>query len=381
MKQASNTLLGYLFTSFDRIQTSPHQDKISIAVLLLGLVCAWDGPLFYSALFTIIAAVIAASLADYEVQASELTVDSASQAVVLIQVGAATALATHFGFDGSQVLFGVVIGLCGVYGCGWAPSTDQALQGFGLFFYSNGAILGCLIFTVWRHLFLKTLTPLVGGFLVATGLGALLSRAYMAAAGVQLAILPLSHLDWASSADFLLGTRGHGGMLGASICALVALLFMIFGGRRKRVLAVSILLVCILVNAVTGAIEANSAAESWQWPIFGCFLWAGVTAASAWRQLADDAEIREQFDNAMGSMKSVASMTPVASMTASIMRSMRGRPAGGLPFARDKEDKERLIAAEPPPPPPLCTTREARPSRPAEAAQDRKLRMEGRGGR
>merc|ERR1712079_830439 len=128
-------------------------------------------------IFTVVTVMVAASIADYETRALELTADPVSQAVAVMQVSIVVALAIYQSFEGFQVLFGAALGLLGTQGsCSWALSAHHVLHGFDLFLYSNGALLGCLVFTLWRHLFLKMLGPLVGGFLVATGFGGLFSR-------------------------------------------------------------------------------------------------------------------------------------------------------------------------------------------------------------
>jgi len=213
------------------------------------------------------------------------------------------------GFDGSQLVFGILVGLLGAWGSStWMDELEEAMHGIKLLVYSQGATLGCLVFTVWRPLFLKTLSPLVGGFLVASGLGAMLSRGLMAATGRSSLILPPSSMDWATGADCLLGTRGRGCLLGAFGCGLVALIFMGFGGARRKLLAISTLLAYIIVNAIFGAaLRADAVGASRAWPFFGALLWALGTAASAWRQLSitNEAEIREGFDNAMSTIRSV----------------------------------------------------------------------------
>mmetsp|Transcript_63466 Transcript_63466/g.125540 ORF Transcript_63466/g.125540 Transcript_63466/m.125540 type:complete len:759 (-) Transcript_63466:122-2398(-) len=309
VKAVGHTLLGYVAETIDRIHTSQHQELICCATTILGLACAWDGPLFYQAIFTVVLAMLVASMVDFEVNASDFTSDTVSRGVVLGQAGAAAAVAVHTGFDGSQVVFGSLIGLLSAWGSSsWTEDLEDHMHGIRLLVYSQGAILGCLVFTAWRPLFLKTLAPLVGGFLVASGLGALFGRGLTALTGSSLLILPPPSMDWATGADCLLGTRGKGCLLWGFACGLVALIFMGFGGARRRILAISTLLAYIIANAVFGAaLRADALGAPRAWPFFGCLLWAFSTAASAWRQLSitDEAEIRESLDNAMGTMLSM----------------------------------------------------------------------------
>merc|ERR550532_909744 len=121
-------------------------------------------------------------------------------------------------------------------------------------------------------------------------------------------VLPPPSMDWATGADCLLGTRDRGCLLWAFACGLVALIFMGFGGARRRILAIMTLLAYIVANAICGAaFRADDAGAPQAWPFFGCLLWAVSTAASAWRQLSitDEAEIRESFDSAMGTVRSM----------------------------------------------------------------------------
>merc|ERR1719474_1382385 len=97
-------------------------------------------------------------MADYEVKAHEFMADIVSRGVVLGQVTCAAGVAVHTGFVGSQVSFGILIGIMGAHGSTpWIEVLDENLHGIRLFFYSWGAMLGCLVFTIWRHLFSKTL--------------------------------------------------------------------------------------------------------------------------------------------------------------------------------------------------------------------------------
>jgi len=263
-------------------------------------------------------------------------------------VTCAAGLAVLTGFDGAQVVFGILIGIMGAHGSTpWSEDLDEHLHGIRLFFYSNGAILGCLVFTIWRPLFLKTLAPLVAGFLIASGLGALFSRIAMAAGHGSIPIFPPPSMDWATGADCLLGTRGHGCLLSAFACGLVGLVFMGYGGKHRSVLATATLLACIFVNVVSGAIlRASPLGAVWAWPLFGGLLWAAVTAASAWRQLkvTNEAEIKESFDNAMSTIRSMKEV-PTNTLTATL-RSLNGIP-GYLPYHHDRRgDHERLVSRD-----------------------------------
>jgi len=359
LPEVKGTLMGYLFTSTERLHKSPHQWCICTAALIMGAISAWDGPLFYKTIFSVVTVVVAASIADYETRALELTADPVSQAVVVVQVSTAVAIAVNYGFEGFQVLFGAALGLLGTQGsCSWALSADHVVHGFALFLYSNGAILGCLVFTLWRHLFLKMLGPLVGGFLVATGFGGLFSRIHEALTGTHLPIFPPPDLDWEASAADILGTRGRGAIAGACGCALLALICMGFGGERKRALAISALVGYIFVNAVVAVAMPRSlgANDSWPWPMFGCLLWALVTSASAWRQLDDliQSEVQESISQAMTTMSSMASMPSKFPWRSGIYR------PPSWPEAADRD--ERLIV-EPSAPPMSEWSRERNASR------------------
>jgi len=367
LPEVKGTLMGNLITSTERLHKSPHQWCVCTAALILGAVSAWDGPFFYKTIFTVVSVMVAASIADYETRALELTADLVSQSVVVVQVSIAVATAIYHGFGGFQVLFGAALGLLGTQGsCRWALSADHVVHGFALFLYSMGALLGCLIFTVWRHLFLKMLGPLVGGFLVATGFGGLFSRIHEALTSTHLPIFPPPDLDWEASAADTLGTHGRGAIAGACGCALLALVCMGFGGERKRALAVSALMGYILVNAVVAVTMPRSLGtnDSWPWPMFGCLLWALITSASAWRQLDDviQSEVQESVSQAMTTMSSMASMPAKFPWRSSIYR------PPSWPGAADRD--ERLIV-EPSAPPMSEWSRERHASRERHVALER----------
>lgn len=281
------------------IKTDRYQPAMALAVVVIGAFCAWDGPRVWQALFTVAAAIAAGTVACYE--GTSWSLAPTSQAVLVAQAMATTALATWSGFEGTQVVLGAGLGTAGAYGAGgWARWLDVRLPGAAFTWYSVGAAGGVLVVTTWRKPLLAAMAPLLGGFLVATGGGMLLSRllASLTDHG-SLPGLPAPHMPWSAVAAALLGTcsaamlAGHG----ACICGAVLLQTQ---RKEPRPLAVLCLVGFALLTAAAAAVSTEcghldgpvrcpawlqaSIGEGWQWSIVGCAAWTAVTAAMAWRQ-------------------------------------------------------------------------------------------------
>lgn len=281
----------------------------SAGAILVGTACAMDGPAIWRALFTILAALTAAGVTHHEAAVWELTPNFISDLVLMSQVAAATALAVHVGFEGSQVLLGVLLGLIGAYGVGdWARDLEQSAPGLCLLWYEVGAVAGFLLYTIWRKAVLSTLAPLVGCLLATTGIAAIVTRLIHVvvsrhdALESRVSILPAPGLPWMEVVTTLLGHAGSQAVpvhfAGAMVAALV------HGCFNARAVTISVLLLGIVVSAVsslTGFVcdawptryeEAGvvcpmwlKSVERWEWPIFGSLVWAILTGVAAWRQL------------------------------------------------------------------------------------------------
>jgi len=225
----------------------------------------------------------------------------AAELVLMAQAASAVMLAVHIGFEGSQVLFGVLLGLVGAFGFGdWARVLDVAAPGFALLWYVTGAAAGFFLYTLLRPSVLAVLSPLLGGGFFVASSGALLSRLYRLIAGQldflpsQAPLLPEPHEPLSEVVGALLGSAGVGAVPWHCGCAAIAAL--LHGCTQIRALAIgallgSIMLVfassisCRLGATVMGCPTSSEPAEEWQWMAFGSFLWTSLTAAAAWRQL------------------------------------------------------------------------------------------------
>jgi len=289
------------------LHDAPYQAAVSICALAVGLVCAWDGPAIWHVLFTLASACLGALIAHSEARAFQLTSSTVAETAMMLEVGATVGLATHFGFEGFQLLFGAAMGVLGAYGVGgWARGVEGTVPGLPLLWYSIGAALGLLVYTVWRRPVLAMLAPLLGGLLVSSGIAALLGRAFNlltamddghAAPGSDW--LPPAGLAWVDVAGALVEYAGGASL--AALCCVVLLGAMTNGLKQFRCLAVSLL---------SGGIAASIAASStgagcqmvdkflhsgcpswltptsdWRWLVCSGTLWGCVTAATAWRQI------------------------------------------------------------------------------------------------
>jgi len=94
----------------------PHQGVVALFAVLIGLLCAWDGPRVWQALFTLVMVGAATGFARIEAEAWEF--DTVSELLLMFQAAFATGVAVQSGFDGFQVLFGTAVGFVGAWGCG-----------------------------------------------------------------------------------------------------------------------------------------------------------------------------------------------------------------------------------------------------------------------
>lgn len=284
------------------------QFTICLGACFTGVAVALDGPKIWRVLFTFLAACGAAGVTHHEANLWQLAPNLISDIVLMGQAFFAAGLAVHVGFEGSQVLFGVLLGLVGAYGIGdWARDLEPNAPGLCLLWYEVGAVLGFLLYTLWRKAVLSTLAPMLGSFLVTTGSITLLSRGVHMALGSdsheesKVPIFPAPGAPWVEAATSLLGNAGSQALTVHCACALFAT-FM-HGSFESRPLTVGVLVLSILVAAISAVgdgcqawpagIEANGVAcPAWlksvkhpAWPVFGSVLWATGTGLAAWLQL------------------------------------------------------------------------------------------------
>lgn len=308
----AGTLTNYMLDSFAWLTQSEYQIAISSAAAILGALSAYDGAAFYQVFYHVIIAIGSACIAKYEMEGNGSQHSDLWEAVVVCEVAFILSLATMHGFEGSQVLFGVAFGIIVAHSSGsWARAADAWFQGVAFLWYSLGALVGGLTFTVWRPMLLCALAPLFGSFFVASGLGTCASRTLAWAApgrtpggaADRLPFLPSAAVGWPTAAAQLVGAaHGRGALAGACACSFAALLIKGYGqedpswGDRKLFSAVMCLVSYIFLMCITALCDRGPG-EDWRWPVCGCALWALLAALSAWRALltVEDDYIRRSF--------------------------------------------------------------------------------------
>lgn len=295
----------YLHSLISWLRASHHQGIIVAGAVVIGAFCAWDGPGVWRVLFTVLGAMAASALVHFEVHGTDLVYNQGAEAVILLQVAGSAALSIHCGFEGSQVMLGAILGFMGAYGCGdWVRSLDGILPhgpGFSVFLYLVGTVLGILLCTLWRKPVLAMLGPLLGGLLLASSAGTIISRSYAALpedgdCRMTGCLLPLPPADtpWVDVAKALLGPLQRSALAAHCSCAVAAMFIHRFG-KGRSVFAIVCLVFYILLSALA-AVDcprkkageeclSSVAVQWWEWRVAGCLLWALITSGSAWRQL------------------------------------------------------------------------------------------------
>eukprot|EP00931_Biecheleriopsis_adriatica_P060223 TRINITY_DN36145_c0_g1_i1.p1 TRINITY_DN36145_c0_g1~~TRINITY_DN36145_c0_g1_i1.p1 ORF type:complete len:610 (+),score=128.59 TRINITY_DN36145_c0_g1_i1:114-1943(+) len=297
------------------LRQSPYQVWIALGTLVSGTICAWDGPGVWHVLFISGAAIGAAGLVHFEVQAKGLAPNVFAETVLIITSAAVAALAAHSGFDGSQILLGAALGLLGAISWGDLPrSWDGAIPAMDIsaFWYCLGASFGAWAFLFWQRPLLATMGPLFGCFLAVTGVSFLASKALAASGSKEVSFLPMSDESWAEGAFVLLGIQGLQACSSHACCALLAALLETC---RRRALALCVLVAYVVLTALTAAAaglrchqheeEESSKCSAglavpgrWQWQLSGCLLWATFAAFCGWRQLVamESASVLQRYE-------------------------------------------------------------------------------------
>lgn len=296
-------IILYLRGIYKGFQAYNHQVVIAIVAIVVGCLCAWDGPRVWQALFT--ASMVAAVTSLARIESEAWAVDIVSELLLMFQAAFATGVAVQSGFDGFQVLFGTLVGYLGAYGIGgWARTADHYAPGFAMLWYSIGAMLGALVLTIWQKPVLVTLGPLLGGFLVTTGVVCIACLLARAAGAKGTAILPVLHDPWINIAAEILFVIGPAALAAHAACAVTAtVVYRATGDEDKRFPAVCCLLACIVVTAAVAAVEG-----AW-WVVVACLIWGLISGLSTYRQLGllqgwvpkSMSEVMETMSNA-GSM-------------------------------------------------------------------------------
>lgn len=184
---------------------------------------------------------------------------------------------------------------------------DGLLPGFAIIWYSLGAALGFLVYTVWRRPVLAMLSPLLGGFLASSGIGLIARRMYSVFAILDKGNvapgadwLPASDSAWVDAALTLLGSAGFASLAVQMACAVMGVVAHSLTGNRW--IAIFFLVGGIGIVAfvsVTGfgceMLPFGCPAwlvpeKDWQWCCFGSALWALISAGASWRQLGEGME-------------------------------------------------------------------------------------------
>lgn len=316
LANTSTSPIGIYSHSFRSwIDDAPYQTAIALLAVVVGLFCLWDGPSIWHMLFTITIACLGSGIAHYEIKTSGFALNTFFQCLLMLEVGATIGWAVHCGFEGSQVLFGVSLGTLGAYGVGgWARALDSVAPGISLLWYSAGAALGLLIYTVWRRPVLATSAPLLGGLLVSSGIGLVASRSYALTAQLDhghpapgISWLPPADASWIDVVESLLGRGGGASLAGLCGCALCAA--VMHSIQHDRVSTVLIVVAGIVFSALTSS-ACNMAhldcpawlapTVNWRWLLVGSTTWSLITAVAAWRQLK--MEERSVYTHVTGSL-------------------------------------------------------------------------------
>jgi len=167
------------------------------------------------------------------------------------------------------------------YGCGgWARSLDEHVAGIALLWYTIGAVLGALVLTVWQRPVLVTLGPLLGGFLMTTGLVCMASMVARAAKVDESVLLPALDEPWVHIARDLLFAMGPAALAAHGACAVAAtVVYRATDADDRRIPAVCCLVACIIVTGVIAAVDTN-----W-WMVCACIVWACLSGLSTYHQL------------------------------------------------------------------------------------------------
>lgn len=290
------------------LREAHYQAAIALAVALIGFGCAWDGPALWHLLFTITASTMSAGFVHSEVKLANPAAGEVGWIVLALMSAIAVSASAYLGFEGSQLLFGLFLGVCG------ASATDGAMlhsmPGVAGLWYLSFGCAGLLVFSVWRRLVLCTLAPLLGGFLLTSGTGLLVARILALRSGEHvgegrgLGWLPDHGDAWIDAAAALVGETGASTVLVIqALFALASAVVVEFGGSSQEAvlcLLAGILLSTILVLVGHGCEMLGSLVcpswfgrvSDWRWLLLGSTLWCLVTGLAALKQLGETARNR-----------------------------------------------------------------------------------------
>eukprot|EP00928_Gymnodinium_smaydae_P025700 TRINITY_DN20394_c0_g2_i1.p1 TRINITY_DN20394_c0_g2~~TRINITY_DN20394_c0_g2_i1.p1 ORF type:complete len:521 (-),score=70.52 TRINITY_DN20394_c0_g2_i1:83-1645(-) len=315
-------LATYAQSFASELHREEHSALVALAALLVGACCLYDGPALWRTIFTVAASASAAYVAHLEAQVWAPAQGLAAEVILVVQVAFVAALAVHFGFEGSQVLWGSVLGFLAAYAlAGWVRGTSGGGADFLVsLWYEVGAVSGLLLFTAFRRPTLSALAPLFGGLLAASGCAVLLATFAAPLAGPLTGVawwpLPAREATWPVATAALLGaevnaTATSGDDAAAVVidvaavaralaancgCGLLCLVLHAIGSKRVAVvgcliggallqpLSILLGLVCVAVTSAGECPESLQPPLKWGWPVCGGTLWALLAFVAAWFQ-------------------------------------------------------------------------------------------------
>lgn len=274
------------------------QFYIGVAAIVVGtclLFCF--GPMAWQYIFSFAMALCTALFVSYQDETLKLAPGAIGNGVLILQVAIIMGVATFLGFEGSQMLLGCVVGLLSAYFTDpLAASWEKEFPWLSFAWLCAGAANGGIVFTAFRQLSLATLAPLIGGFLVISGSGALFTW-------LGINIILEEHTTWIDAAIALLGHTGGAGMVGQSVMALIsAVVFSWTGDPKMSILPMAI---GLGLGALASAIGLGCSIHKfyctpfvqppriWAWPLVGGLGWMGTAAGGAVWQLTQIAEERK----------------------------------------------------------------------------------------
>ena len=171
---ARSPLRTYMQNFGTWLRESPYQTAIALGALACGCVCVWDGPRLWENLVIVGFSLAVVWLAHFETYRNELAPNLQSGLALMLAAGVIAGLAVHSGFEGTQVVIGAAAGFAAAAYCGvgaGAEAIDKSLPGISLSWCCAGSSFGAWVLVTWRRPLLACLAPLLGSFLVVSGLG------------------------------------------------------------------------------------------------------------------------------------------------------------------------------------------------------------------
>jgi hypothetical protein len=266
--------------------TSP-QAIIGLAAILLGLFFSFCGEKVWQYLFAVLAGAVGACFVLYmDETIPEIVPGEIGNYCLATQVGLTLAIAAHMGFEGTQVIFGTLVGLA--YAIATEPLVHSVKSKYTFFAWCcAGAALGVLCFTAFRSSILALLTPFFGGLFVVSG-----GFTVLAHLGVVGFLSP--ELIWIEA------LASHFGNGGTAILAGQILLVVLGAAAFKAKPDPKVGAAPLLIGIVFGALATSTGfgcsllhncpawlepVKAWQYPVLGNLAWLVLAGAGACVQL------------------------------------------------------------------------------------------------